>query len=62
MTSTRLPLAAALLAVALWALAFPASKVVLPYYTVEQVVLFRYVVACAFYILLFASGQFPLPQ
>lgn len=56
------PLLAALLAVLLWAFAFPASKAVLPYFSVEQVVGLRYLVACSFYGLLFAAGYFPLPK
>lgn len=60
--SRQLPLLAALLAVLLWAFAFPASKAVLPYFSVAQVVLLRYLVACIFYAVLFLSGRFSLPQ
>ena len=56
------PLLAALFAVLLWAFAFPASKAALPYLPAEQIVLLRYLVACAFYFALFALGRFPLPR
>ena len=56
------PLLIAIVAVLLWAFAFPASKAVLPYFSAEQVVLLRYLVACVFYIALFAAGQFALPR
>ncbi len=60
--SRQKPLLAALAAVLLWAFAFPASKAVLPYFSAEQVVLLRYLVACLFYLLLFAAGRFPPPK
>ena len=60
--SRKKPLLAALATVLLWAFAFPASKAVLPYFAVEEVVLLRYLVACGFYFLLFVAGQFPLPK
>ena len=53
---------AALATVLLWAFAFPASKAVLPYFSAEQVVLLRYLVACVFYLMLFAAGRFALPK
>lgn len=56
------PYLAALFGVLLWAFTFPASKAVLPYFSVEQVVLLRYLVACIFYLMLFAIGWFPLPK
>ena len=56
------PLLAALATVLLWAFAFPASKAVLPYFSAEQVVLLRYLVACAFYLALFAAGGFARPR
>ena len=57
-----LPLAEAFVTVVLWAFAFPASRAVLPWFSIEQVVLFRYVVACLFYLLLFVLGRFLLPE
>ena len=60
--TNTLALGAAFLTVLLWAFAFPASRAVLPWFNVEQVVLFRYMVACAFYLLLFMMGKFPLPK
>ncbi len=62
MASRKKPLLAALATVLLWAFAFPASKVVLPYFSAEQVVLLRYLVACVFYFSLFALGLFPPPK
>lgn len=62
MTSRQKPLWAALLAVLLWAFAFPASKAVLPHFSAEQVVLLRYLMACLFYFMLFALGLFPPPK
>ncbi|MGR3914724.1 MAG: DMT family transporter [Gammaproteobacteria bacterium] len=53
---------AALFTVLLWAFAFPASKAALPYLRAEEIVLLRYLVACAFYLALFALGYFPLPR
>ena len=58
----RKPLWAALIAVLLWAFAFPASKATLPYFSAEQVVLLRYLAACVFYALLFVAGRFPPPS
>lgn len=52
---------AAPLAVLLWAFAFPASKWLLPFFSVEQIVLLRYLVACGFYAFLFCVYRFPLP-
>lgn len=57
-----MPLLAAFVAVILWAFAFPASRAALPYFSVEQIVLFRYVVACLFYFGLFLLDKFPLPK
>lgn len=34
----------------------------LPYFSPEQVVLLRYLIACGFYLLLFAGGFFPRPR
>ncbi|MGR3985226.1 MAG: DMT family transporter [Gammaproteobacteria bacterium] len=56
------PLLAALLTVLLWAFAFPASKAALPYLRAEEIVLLRYLAACAFYLALFALGYFPRPR
>ena len=61
MSSRKKPLLAALVAVLLWAFAFPASKAVLPHFSAEQVVLLRYMVVCGFYLMLFAMGCFPPP-
>ena len=61
-SSNRKPLLAALVTVVLWAFAFPASKAVLPYFSAEQVVLLRYLVACLFYMVLFVFGLFPTPK
>ena len=60
-TGNRLPLLAALVAVILWAYAFPASRAVLAYFSVEQVVLLRYLVACGFYRVLCTSGRLRQP-
>ena len=60
--SKHAPLWAALVTIILWSFAFPASRAALPYFSVEQVVLLRYVFACGFYILLFTFGTFKLPQ
>ncbi len=60
--SNFLPVIAAIVTVILWAFAFPASKVALEWFSVEQVVLFRYLVACLFYGVLFLCGKFPLPK
>ncbi|MEM7193651.1 MAG: DMT family transporter [Pseudomonadota bacterium] len=57
-----MPYLAAFTTVLLWAFAFPASKAALPFFTVEQIVLLRYIIASAFYIALFAMGMFPLPK
>ncbi len=62
MISRKKPLLAALATVLLWAFAFPASKAVLPYFSAEQVVLLRYLVACVFYLMLFVMGRFALPK
>ena len=62
MTSRTQPLLAALATVLLWAFAFPASKAALPYFSAEQMVLLRYLVACGFYLALFAAGRFAWPQ
>ncbi len=62
MSNRNLPLIAALATVVLWAFAFPASRAALPYFNVEQVVLLRYLVACAFYLALFLLGKYPLPK
>ncbi len=59
--SRKKPFLAALVTVLLWAFAFPASKAVLPYFSVEQVVVLRYLVACGFYLVLFAMGCFAVP-
>ena len=56
------PLLAALLTVLLWAFAFPASKAALPHFRAEEIVLLRYLVACAFYLALFGFGFFPRPR
>ncbi len=58
----HLPLTAAFVTVILWAFAFPASRAALSYFSVEQIVLFRHVVACLFYAILFVLGKFPRPQ
>ena len=60
--SRKKPLLAALLTMLLWAFVFPANKAVLPYFSAEQVVLLRYLVASAFYLLVFATGRFRLPK
>ncbi len=60
--SRKKPLLAALFAVLLWAFAFPASKAVFPYFSVEQLMLLRHLVACAFYWTLFSMGYFRLPK
>lgn len=57
-----MPLLAAFITVVLWSFAFPASKAVLPYFSVEQIVLFRYLVASLFYVLVFLFGGFSLPK
>jgi len=62
MTSAKKPLLAALATVLLWAFAFPASKAALPYFSAEEMVALRYVVACGFYAALFAAGRFAWPQ
>ena len=56
------PLLAAFATLFFWAFAFPASKAVLVWFTVEQIVLLRHVAACGFYLLLFAFGRFSLPR
>ena len=58
----QLPLLAALATVVIWSFAFPASRAALPYFSVEQVVLLRYLTACLFYLVLFLIGRFPLPR
>ena len=62
MTSRNKPLLAALTTVILWAFAFPASKAMLVWFSAEQMVLLRYLVACGFYIVLFAFGIYTLPK
>ena len=56
------PLLAAFATLFFWAFAFPASKAVLVWFTVEQIVLLRHIAACGFYLLLFAFGRFSLPR
>ena len=53
---------AALTTTFLWAFAFPASKAALVWFSVEQVVLLRYLIASGFFILLFLAGYFSLPR
>lgn len=60
--SPNLPLYAAFITIVLWSFAFPASRAALPYFSVEQIVLLRYLVACLFYLVLFMAGKFSLPK
>ncbi len=61
-TPRHKPLLAALATILLWSYTFPASKVVLAYFSAEQIVLLRYLVACFFYLVLFIAGYFPWPK
>ena len=54
-------LGAAFLAIILWAFAFPASRAALAYFSVEQITLYRHVVACLFYLGFFVAGRFSFP-
>lgn len=50
------PSIAAILAVIMWSFSFPASKVVYNYFSVIDIVLFRYVVASIFFLLVYMLG------
>ena len=60
--SAQRPAIAAAVTVVLWAFAFPASRMALGWFDVEQIALLRYLVASGFYLVLFALGMFPLPR
>ncbi len=60
--TATLPLLAALMTIVLWSFAFPASRAVLTYFSVEEAVLLRYLIASGFFILLFALGRIPVPE
>ncbi|NKB75626.1 MAG: EamA family transporter [Gammaproteobacteria bacterium] len=60
--SATAPLLAALITIVLWSFAFPASRALLAYFSVEQIVVLRYVIASVFFLLIFAMGRIPLPM
>ena len=57
-----LALVAAFAAVVLWAFAFPASRAALAYFSVEEVALYRHVIASLFYLGFLFAGRFSLPN
>ena len=61
---THLAYIAAAVTIVLWAFPFPASKTVLPFFQLEEIVLLRHIVGAVFFLLLFAvaEGRFPLPK